>query len=120
MKYCSSLVFLLSVGLESLENCCYLGFFGSSTATKGRESARPQSPVLESGGLWACTFFVFFTLSYLITTVQSSGDDLSHLNYEIAFSLFVREHAMHEVLLRKQLFRLSEYPSVLGYGKISR
>ena len=45
-------------------------------------------------------FFCVFTLSYLITIVQSSGDDLSHLNYEIAFSLFVREHAMHEVLLR--------------------
>ena len=40
------IVFLLSVGLESLEILLLLGFFSSSTATKGRESARPQSTVL--------------------------------------------------------------------------
>ena len=48
----------------------------------------------------ALYLFFFLTLSYLITIVQSSGGDLSHLNYEIALSLFVREHAMYEVLLR--------------------
>ena len=44
MKYCSSLVFLLSVGLESLEILLLLGFFWFFNSDKRQRKCTPRVP----------------------------------------------------------------------------
>ena len=47
MKYCSSLVFLLSVGLESLEILLSLGFFWFFNSDKRQRKCTPTVPHFE-------------------------------------------------------------------------